>query len=206
MNNNLQSRSSFNFTLCLLMVVAAVIFYGSVIGMAGVTIGCPSLVIMGIAFIGLFVSTIMINKIENIPMQAVGFVLLPLILGAVSSKWMINIDQSVLREAGMVTVLCVGVTMIASIIVPDMFRKIAGVLVVALIAIIITSVVGALVFHTHLAFLDYASALVFMGFLGYDIVESQDVPPTLTYAIAIAGKAFLDILNIFTSIISIEED
>ena len=206
MNENSQDRRGFNFILCLLICVAAAIFYGVVSNTAGLLVGYPHWLVLIITLIGLMASAMMINQINNVPVQSIGFVLLPALLGVVSAKWMGMIDPSVFKEAGLATVMCVGITMLAAVLFPSMFRKAMGVLMIALVAVIITSLISTLAFHVHLSILDYISVVIFMGFLGYDIVESQDVPPTLTYAIALAGKAFLDILNIFTSIISIEED
>lgn len=206
MNDNLQSRSAFNFTLCLLLAAAVAIFYSAAKWGGGVFIGQSHLIVAVVSIICLICASFMINQINNVPVQLAGFVLIPAVLGVFSARWMLGLDHAAVIEAGCVTLLCVGITMLASVLFPDLFKRAVGVLFIALIAVIATSIISTLVFHTHLTFLDYASVIIFMGFLGYDIVESREVPRTFSYAIAIAGKAFVDILNIFTSVLNITED
>ncbi|UKA04488.1 Bax inhibitor-1 family protein [Photobacterium damselae] len=205
MNDNLQSRSAFNFTLCLLLAAAVSIFYSAVKFGGGVFLGQSHLIVSVISVACLICASFMINQINNVPVQLAGFVIIPAILGVFSARWMVNVDHTALMQAGLVTVLCIGVTMLASVLFPNLFIRAIGVLFIALIAVIVTSIISMLFFHTYLSFLDYVSVVIFMGFLGYDIVESREVPPNFSYAIAIAGKAFVDILNIFTSVLMTED-
>ena len=207
MNTSNKSRSVFNLTICLLVLAAACIYYKVAMSVDPLMLSSYSpMLVFGGALVALVISSMMLGAIGKVPIQLIGFVIIPVVLGVIASPFMSQVAPDTIREAGILTLLCIGIMMVASVLFPDFFKRIIGVLIISLIVVILASLISVFVFNVQLTILSYISVVIFMGFLGYDFVKAREVPASLTWAISLSGMIFIDISNIFVQLISIIED
>ncbi|KDM90959.1 hypothetical protein EA58_14485 [Photobacterium galatheae] len=157
-----------------------------------------------ILFLGTFLvavlGSVMAGVRGNIPVQLIGFSLVPIALGFISAPWFASVEHEILYEAGVLTLLALGVMMIASAMFPAFFQRIMGFLMIALIGLILVSLVAVFFLKIEMTLIHILSVVIFMGFLGFDLVMARTVEPTLTNAIALSTSIFIDLLNIFMNL------
>ena len=78
-----------------------------------------------------------------------------------------------------------------------------GALGLALILAIVVDLIGGLLLHLPLTWMDYAIVVIFAGFIGFDWAKAQAYPKNLDNAIDSAADIYVDIVNIFIRILSI---
>lgn len=99
--------------------------------------------------------------------------------------------------------LAITVLMIAgSLIFPQFFSKLGGVLFMGLIGIIICGVIS-LIFHVDSIVISLIAAGIFSLYIGYDFWRSQQFPKTVDNAIDCALDIYVDIINLFIRILEI---
>lgn len=200
-NMTKSNRSTFNFYVSMLVATAALVFFVVASSISPTLIsGFNPLIIFVVTIIALLGALKMASSFGNIPLQMSGFYLLPFILGIVSSPWLHKMDSGVLYQAGVMTLLALGFMMIVSSLFPAFFERIIGALTIALIGLILLSVLAMFVSGINLTLFHILSMIIFMGFLGYDLVKAREVPPTLSHAILISATLFIDLMNIFMDI------
>ncbi|MCQ2511477.1 MAG: Bax inhibitor-1 family protein [Lachnospiraceae bacterium] len=99
--------------------------------------------------------------------------------------------------------LAITVLMIAgSMLFPQFFSKLGGVLFIGLIGIILCGVIS-LIFRTDGFLLSVISAGIFSLYIGYDFWRSQQFPKTVDNAIDCALDIYVDIINLFIRLLEI---
>lgn len=204
---NNKNRSTFNFALSGLVALASLMYFGvaSAVDPSLIASFSPLVLMIGVLIVAI-AGSVMANMRGNVPVQLIGFALIPIAFGFISSPWLAKVDNSILYEAGVLTLLALGVMMIASALFPEFFKRIVGLLVVALIGLILVSVVSIFFLDIDMTFIHIISMVIFMGFLGYDLVLSREVDPTFSNAIALSSSIFIDLLNIFMNLVQILGD
>ncbi|WP_076420911.1 Bax inhibitor-1 family protein [Colwellia sp. UCD-KL20] len=160
-----------------------------------------------IFFVGYFASCFfgiyLFNKSDNPAVSFIGynFVVVPfgLIINLVVSQYNPDIVQEAIRVTGLVTF----VMMLLGSMYPAFFNKIIGGLTVALISVIIVELVMVFIFNTHHGILDWAVAIIFCGYIGYDWARANAIPKTYDNAIDSAAALYMDIINLFLRILRI---
>ncbi len=104
-----------------------------------------------------------------------------------------------IRVTGSVTFLM----MVLGTIFPIFFKKIIGALSIALIAVIIIELIEVIFFNTHNGILDWITAIIFCGYIGYDWGRANSIPRTIDNAVDSAAELYIDIINLFLSILRI---
>lgn len=100
------------------------------------------------------------------------------------------------------TLIITAIMVIASILVPQFFDKIGKVLVVALIAVFICGLF--VIFFQGLSYVySLVVAVLFSLYIGYDVYRSQKFPKTLDNAVDSAIDIYLDMVNLFLSLLRI---
>lgn len=66
---------------------------------------------------------------------------------------------------------------------------------------IVIELVQAFVFHVQQGWTDWAVALIFCGYIGFNWVRANEMPRTLDNAIDCAAELYLDIINLFVRIL-----
>ncbi|ANU39104.1 hypothetical protein VIBRN418_06366 [Vibrio sp. N418] len=129
------------------------------------------------------------------------FVVVPfgLIINMVVSQY----DPALVLSAIQVTGLVTGVMMILGTLFPNFFAKIAGALTIALLAVIVVELFQIFVLGIHQAWIDWAVAVIFCGYIGYDWGRANQIPKTLDNAVDSAAALYMDIINLFLRILRI---
>ncbi len=101
------------------------------------------------------------------------------------------------------TCLVAFIMVLLSMLYPNFFLSLGRTLMVSLLVCIGIEVIGGLIFRLPLGIMDYAVALIFCGFIGFDWSRAQMYPKTTTNAIACAADIYVDIVNLFIRILEI---
>lgn len=98
-----------------------------------------------------------------------------------------------------------GITVVmicCSILKPDFFSKLGGVLLGGLIGLILVELI-LLLFGVAQSITSLAGAILFSLYIGYDYWKAQQYPKTVDNAVDSALDIYLDIINLFLRILSI---
>ena len=206
-NSPTLGRGAFNVLMCALVLAAAMIFKGvafSVDPMAVAKISPIFLLLIAIG--GILFGSWLTCKRGSLALQFLGFAIIPSVLGFVSSPWISTINPATAFEAGCLTLLCTFVMMILSGLFPKFFIKIRGVLAIGLLVLIIVGLLGMFVMDINMTIYHFAAILLFLGFLGYDLVIVRQAEPSVSNAIVLSTSMFIDLLNLFMHISAVLED
>jgi FtsH-binding integral membrane protein len=129
------------------------------------------------------------------------FVVVP--FGLVVNMVVHQYNPALVLEAIRITGLVTALMMFAGTLFPDFFRKIAGALTIALIAVIIIEMVEIFIFRMHHGILDWVVVLIFCGYIGYDWGRANRIPKTVDNAVDSAASLYIDIINLFLRILRI---
>lgn len=157
--------------------------------------------------IGYFVccfSGIAIISRSSVPVLSfIGYNMIVVPFGLIINLAVARYDGALVTNAIRVTGLVTFIMMMLGSMFPAFFRKIAGALGVALIAVILVWVVEIFLLKTHFGFLDWAIALIFCGYIGVDWGRANAIPKTVDNAIDSAAALYIDIINLFLAILRI---
>jgi len=148
-------------------------------------------------------SVIVVFRSHNPVVSFLGFTGLAIGMGLMLTFYLTAFTSATIYSAFLATGVIVVVMMIMSMIYPRFFLSIGRVLGLALIGSIVVELVGGLLFHLSLGFMDYIIVVIFAGFVGYDWAKAQAYPKTLDNAIDSAADIYVDIINIFIRVLSI---
>lgn len=160
-----------------------------------------------IFFIGYFASCFfgvyLFNSSDKPIVSFIGynFVVVPfgLIINMVVSRY----DQSLVTEAMQITAGVTIIMMILGSMYPKFFQKISGALTVALISVLVVELFQVFVLGIHHDWIDWAVAVIFCGYIGYDWGRANQIPKTLDNAVDSAAALYMDIINLFLRILRI---
>jgi FtsH-binding integral membrane protein len=161
----------------------AIIMFGLVIPIAGIVIATRSNTTF-VSFIG-----------YNMVLVPFGVV-----LGPVLTQY----QPDIIEKAFAITCGVTAVMMAAGVAYPRFFASIGGTLFVCLIGLVIVRVAQVFIPAIRdLGWVDWVSAGIFSLYVGYDWYRATAVPKTFVNAVHVAVDLYLDIINLFLSILSI---
>lgn len=132
-----------------------------------------------------------------------GYNLIAIPVGLVAAIATIGYDPTLVVRAVLITAICTLTMMIASMIFPQAFTRMASGLGVALLAVIIVELAASLIFRMDITVLDWVVVGIMCLYIGYDWVRANSVQRTTANAIAAASALYLDIINIFLRVLRI---
>jgi FtsH-binding integral membrane protein len=130
----------------------------------------------------------------NLVVIPFGFIIC-MVVGSANSA----VVESAITTTGLITL----VMMTLGSSYPAFFLSIGRALFMALIAAIIVEMVSIFIFKTHHTIIDYAVALIFSGYIGYDWARANQIPKTMDNAIDSAAALYMDIINLFLRLVRI---
>ena len=157
------------------------------------------LLFFGLSLTGAFI----FNRSANPFISFIGYNLVVLPFGLVIDIIVHQYDPNVVLEAIRVTGIVTAVMMVLGSMFPAFFKKIAGALLVALIAVIIVELVEVFFFGIHHGIIDWIVALIFCGYIGFDWARANSIPKTIDNAVDSAASLYIDIINLFIRILAI---
>ena len=150
-----------------------------------------------------FGGTIVVFRSEKPAVSFLGFTLLAIGMGIIVTFIVAEYSGSTVYSAFLMTGIVTVIMMIASTLYPALFLRMGSVLGIALIGSIVIELIGGLLLRIPMTFMDYALVVIFAGFIGFDWAKAQIYPKTLDNAIDSAADIYVDIINIFSRILSI---
>ena len=129
------------------------------------------------------------------------FVVVP--FGFVINMVVSNYDRSLVLDAIQVTGLVTVIMMLLGIMFPVFFKKIYGALTIALLVVFVVELFQIYVLGIHQNWLDWAVAIIFCGYIGYDWGRANQIPKTIDNAVDSAAALYMDIINLFLRILRI---
>ena len=143
-------------------------------------------------------------KSDNALVSFVGYNLVVVPFGVILAPVTLAYTSVVLENAFMLTGLVTIVMMVLAMLMPGLFRGMGRGLFGALVALVIVRFVQLLIPGLlALTIIDWLAALLFSLYIGYDVSRALDVPKTLDNAVDIALDLYLDIINLFLTILRI---
>lgn len=113
-----------------------------------------------------------------------------------------GVGSAVVIQAFLYTAIITGCMISLSIINPEFFSKLGGILFGSLIGLIIAEIVALFLGLDQIA-ISWFGAVVFSLYIGYDVYRSQQFTKTLDNAIDCAVDIYLDIANLFLYVLEI---
>jgi FtsH-binding integral membrane protein len=160
-----------------------------------------------IFFIGYFASCFLgvylFNSSEKPLVSFIGYNFVVAPFGLIMNMVVSQYDQSLVIEAIRITSGVTMVMMILGSIYPKFFEKISGALAVALLAVLVVEIFQIFVLGIHHDWIDWAVAVIFCGYIGYDWGRANQIPKTLDNAVDSAAALYMDIINLFFRILRI---
>lgn len=192
-------------------VLGGVVIYGIVMNVIlCVTCKDAVMVMNPLAFlVGYFVSCIagvLISSFSKNPLVSfVGYnmVVVPIGLAlSISLEEYGGVGSAVVIQAFLYTAIITGCMIALSIVKPEFFSKLGGILLGSLIGLIIAEII-ALFLGLDQIVISWFGAVVFSLYIGYDVYRSQQFTKTLDNAVDCALDIYLDIANLFLFVLEI---
>jgi FtsH-binding integral membrane protein len=154
-------------------------------------------------FASCFFGTYLFNASKEPAISFLGynFVVVPfgLIVNMVVSRYEPNLVLQALQITAVVTIIM----MMFGVAFPKFFQSIRFALFIALLIVILIELFQIFVLHIHSEWIDWAVALIFCGYIGYDWGRANNIPKTVDNAIDSAAAIYMDIINLFLRILRI---
>lgn len=129
------------------------------------------------------------------------FVVVPfgLVVNLVVSRY----DPSLVVEAIRITAGVTLVMMLLGSMYPKFFARLSGVLAITLLSVLLVELFQIFFLGIHHDWIDWAVAVIFCGYIGYDWGRANRIPKTLDNAVDSAAALYMDIINLFLRILRI---
>jgi len=154
-------------------------------------------------FASCFFGVYLYTKSKNPLISFIGYNFVVVPFGLIVNLVVHNYDPALVVTAVRVTGFVTLLMMLLGSLFPAFFRRIAGALFIALIAVIIVEMVEIFIFKVHHGILDWIVALIFCGYIGYDWGRANSIPKTFDNAVDSAAALYMDIINLFLRILRI---
>ncbi|MCH1919913.1 Bax inhibitor-1 family protein [Shewanella sp. A3A] len=161
------------------------------------------LVFFGGYFVCCFLGIAMFSKSDNPVISFIGYNLVVIPFGLVINVVVSGYDPMLVVEAMRITTLVTLGMMILGTLFPAFFAGIGRALFIALLVVIVVELVELFIFKVHHSIIDWAVAVIFCGYIGYDWGRANMIPKTVDNAIDSAAALYMDIINLFLRILRI---
>jgi len=151
-----------------------------------------------IPFIGCFVS-----MSDNIGVSFLGYNLITIPFGLLLGPVLNHYSPDVVAHSTLITAFITGLMGFAGITYPNLFRSMGGTLFYCLLGLVLVRILAIFIPGLNLTIIDYFSAGLFSLYIGYDMFRASEASRTFGSSLKIAVSLYLDILNLFMSILSI---
>ncbi len=153
-------------------------------------------------FVCALVGCIMVNLSRKAFISFLGYNLVVLPLGAVLSVALYGYDMRIIFQVCGLTGSVVVIMLCLSALFPGFFLRMGRILFFSLLALFLVGIVGFL-FGLSIGFYSYIAAAIFSLYIGYDWARANQYVHTLDNAVDSACDLYIDIINLFLSILSI---
>ena len=165
----------------------------------------PSIVVtllvgLGIPILGILIAT----KSDNPALSFIGYLMVAVPFGMLLGPTLNQYSPEVVQKAMFYTAATTLVMGTAGVLYPNFFSKIGGALFMALIGLVVVRLIGMFVPSLgNMSVIDSISAGIFSLYIGYDMHRASVMPHTMNNAVDAALSLYLDIINLFLSLLRI---
>ncbi len=160
------------------------------------------LVGLGIPILGIVIAT----KSDNPAISFLGYLMVAVPFGMLLGPMLNRYSPEVVQKAMFYTAATTLVMGLAGVLYPNFFSKIGGALFMALIGLVVVRFIGIFVPSLgNMSIIDYISAGIFSLYIGYDMHRASVMPHTLDNAFDAALSLYLDIFNLFFSLLRLSK-
>jgi FtsH-binding integral membrane protein len=164
------------------------------------------LVGLGIPILGILLSTSSTNPVLSL----VGFNLVVTGIAAIMGPLLamyVTTQPGLVERTAILTGLVTGVMTLTGLAFPKFYESIGRALFIALAGLVIVSFARIFIPAIQgVGIIDYIAAGIFSLYIGYDMWRASDVSATVDNAIDIAVSLYLDIINLFLTLLRINSD
>ena len=143
-------------------------------------------------------------KSDNPFISFVGYNMVVVPFGVILAPVLQQYSHDVIRNAFTITAIDVITMSLLAVSFPKFFSKIGGALFFALLGLVVVRIVQLFVpALANLTIVDWISAAIFSLYVGFDWWRANTVPKTFDNAVDLSLDLYLDIINLFLSILRI---
>ena len=124
-------------------------------------------------------------------------------MGLLLTSYLTLFTEATIYSAFLATGIIVVSMMLISLFFPAFFLSLGRVLIFALLGSIAVELIGGLLLHYPMFWMNYVIVVIFAGYVGFDWAKAQVYPKTMDNAIDSAADIYIDIVNIFIRLLSI---
>lgn len=192
-------------------VLGGVVLYGIIVNIIMCIVFKDAVAYMNpiLFYVGYSVSCLtgifMAAKSKNPVVSFIGYNLVVVPVGLVVSLSVTvygGLSSGIVLQAFIYTAIITGCMIALSVVNPNFFSKLGGILLASLFGIIITEFI-ALLLGIDQIITSWLAAVVFSLYIGYDIYRSQQFEKTMDNAVDCALDIYLDVINLFLNILRI---
>ncbi|MBS3799147.1 Bax inhibitor-1 family protein [Pseudoalteromonas sp. BDTF-M6] len=154
-------------------------------------------------FASCFVGVWLFNESEKPVVSFLGYNLVVVPFGLIVNMVVAQYNEVLVIEAIRLTASVTLIMMLLGSMFPRFFQRILGVLSIALLAVLVVELFQIFVLGIHHEWIDWAVAVIFCGYIGYDWGRANQIPKTLDNAVDSAAALYMDIINLFLRILRI---
>lgn len=154
---------------------------------------------LAIPILGIFIAL----KSDNPLISFIGYNLVCIPFGVVLAPAVQQYSPDVVMNAFGLTAGITFLMGLAGTMFPNLFSRIGSALFLALCCLVGVRILQIFIPALDLGVIDYASAGIFSLYIGYDMYRAHRVPKTLDSAIDVSVSLYLDIINLFLSVLRI---
>lgn len=187
--------------------VAGFIGYGLVLTYIMASFFAPVVPSMGFLIgVGLILPIIgcFIAMSDNLPLSFIGYNMIVVPIGLCLGPVANLVSPTIVQDAALITAIITGLMMFAGYTYPNLFKNLGGVLFYSLLGLLVVRILQMFIpALAGLTIIDYIAAGIFSLYIGYDMYRASTVGRTYTNALHIAVSLYLDIINLFLTLVSI---
>lgn len=154
-------------------------------------------------FISCFLGCVIMNKYDNALLGFIGYNMIVVPIGLLLAMALPDYNLNDIAFAFFTTLIVTIGMIVVSNIKPAFFRDLGSGLLVSLTLLIVVEVILAL-FGLFPGWIDVIACGIFCLYIGYDWVRAGENYKSVSTAILISADLYLDIINLFISILNIK--
>lgn len=182
------------------------VLYGLMVSYTATFFAPTSLSTLGLILLGLVlpIAGCLLAMRDNFVISFVGYNMITLPFGLVLGPVINQYAPDVVKNAALLTAMITAIMGLAGVTFPNLFKSIGSALFISLLGLVVVRIIAIFVpVLNSFGVIDYIAASIFSLYIGYDMFRATEATRSVGSALKIAVSLYLDIINLFTSILSI---
>ena len=199
----LLTESQYNIVIGLTLLWGILINVGMAVFLTPYIIQIDFRIILVLYLVLSFGCTFLVYRSSSPALSFLGFTGLAIGMGLLLTSYLTLFTEATIYSAFLATGIIVVSMMLISLFFPAFFLSLGRVLIFALLGSIAVELIGGLLLHYPMFWMNYVIVVIFAGYVGFDWAKAQVYPKTMDNAIDSAADIYIDIVNIFIRLLSI---